>query len=97
MQAYNPNMPRIELFTSLAEIPLGNYLAVFGDLAASLKISEIRRQPGESAIFFNGPEGGWTDREAALLREKARGVLLSENVLRAETAAIIAAGFLALQ
>lgn len=97
MQAYNPYMPAIEAVINLADLPGENRISFFGDLDATLKISKISRNPGQSAIFYNGPEGGWSQREVEWLRQKAQGVLLSENVLRAETAAIIAAGFLTLQ
>lgn len=42
-------------------------------------------------VVLVGPEGGWSDSE----RHRCPGVALGENVLRAETAAIVAAGTMA--
>lgn len=46
--------------------------------------------------FFIGPEGGWTDSELDLFsHNKVSGINLGNNILRAETAAIIASAKLA--
>lgn len=42
-------------------------------------------------VVLVGPEGGWSDSE----RDRSPGVALGENVLRAETAAIVAAATMA--
>lgn len=42
-------------------------------------------------VVLVGPEGGWSDSE----RDRSDGVGLGENILRAETAAIVAAGTMA--
>lgn len=97
MQAYNPFVPSLTVARNHEEVSVERGLSFFGDLSAPLRISELPRNPGKPITFFNGPEGGWSNGEAESLRKKARGILLSENVLRAETAAIIAAGFLTLQ
>lgn len=97
MQAYNPFKPAIRIIRQLQDISLERENSFFGDLSASEKLTGMRLQEGQSAVFLNGPEGGWSEKELGLLGKKARGILLSENVLRAETAAIIAAGFLTLQ
>lgn len=39
-----------------------------------------------------GPEGGWTEEEELLLSSRLTSVLLNGNVLRSETAAIVALG-----
>jgi 16S rRNA (uracil1498-N3)-methyltransferase len=45
----------------------------------------------KESIVFVGPEGGWTDGEISLLEEyKGIPLSLGKNVLRAETAAIVA-------
>ena len=47
----------------------------------------------ESILLFVGPEKGFSDQEKELLEKKyqAKGIRLSQNVLRTETAAITAA------
>jgi 16S rRNA (uracil1498-N3)-methyltransferase len=95
MQAYNPKKPVLAFAESLAQIALNKTAAFFGDLGARLS---LRNQAvnATSAAFINGPEGGFSAAEIALLRERATGVLLSENVLRSDSAAIIALGLLRL-
>jgi 16S rRNA (uracil1498-N3)-methyltransferase len=53
---------------------------------------------GTSGAVLVGPEGGWTDAEADELRSLGcRPVHLGERVLRVETAAIVASGFVLLK
>jgi 16S rRNA (uracil1498-N3)-methyltransferase len=48
-------------------------------------------QPSQGAVFFVGPESGFSDQEIASLHQLgAVGVKLHENILRTETAAISA-------
>jgi len=44
-------------------------------------------------VFVTGPEKGFSERELKLLDEKAIGVRLHRNILRAETAPIAATCF----
>ncbi len=46
------------------------------------------------ALFVTGPESGFSENEYALLKSKGEAILLSEHVLRAETAPITAASLL---
>jgi 16S rRNA (uracil1498-N3)-methyltransferase len=63
---------------------------LFGDLDPSApKIA-----CGGDALFLSGPEKGFSPDELRLLRQKGRGVKLSINVLRAETAPIAALSIL---
>jgi 16S rRNA (uracil1498-N3)-methyltransferase len=47
------------------------------------------RLPGVTIMI--GPEGGWSETELELLRDRAQAVSLGPRVLRTETAAIVAA------
>ena len=42
----------------------------------------------ETCLLLSGPEKGWSDREKRLLFKRATPVLLTDTILRAETAAI---------
>ncbi len=50
--------------------------------------------PHLEVALLLGPEGGWTDRERAVVSEKWRSVSLGPLILRAETAAIAALAIL---
>jgi len=53
------------------------------------------RRPSDSVALLTGPEGGWTDAErAAAIASGWTAVSLGPLILRAETAAIAAAGIL---
>ena len=94
MQAYNPVKPRVRIETGMDAIAGLAQKRFFGDPESSVWLTPaLRRLP---TAFVCGPEGGFSPREAEFLRECGQGVLISENVLRAETAAIIAAGILCL-
>ncbi len=96
MQAYNPVRPQISTGSLAAYLSEPDEGMLFGDLAAEQPITAIRREAGQPRGFINGPEGGFTTAELAALRQIATPVLLSENVLRSETAAIFALGYLGL-
>ncbi len=96
MQAYNPVKPAVRLAAGIHEVVQANIRAYFGDPLATGWL-----EPGTGiaagSLFICGPEGGFSAPETISLRAIATGVLISENVLRAETAAIIAAGILCLR
>lgn len=92
MQAYNPVKPVVRFVESIAALKNAQMPAFFGDPTSSLWLTPARG----SSMFICGPEGGFSLAEVQTLRGFASGVLISENVLRAETAAIIAAGILCL-
>jgi 16S rRNA (uracil1498-N3)-methyltransferase len=96
MQAFNPLKPKVVFAGQLSALSFPKETAFFGDLGAPLPLSAINLRHGASALFINGPEGGFSAAETALLAERATGVLLSENVLRSDSAAIIALGYLRL-
>lgn len=94
MQAYNPVCPQIVIAAAIADLRRETTNILFGDIEAEKDLTQPTA--GQSVMFINGPEGGFSTREITALRAFATGVLISENVLRAETAAIIAAGILCL-
>jgi len=81
-------LPTLELHPLLDSLLTGHVL--FGDPIATTPITSAK-QP---TIFFSGPEKGFSSRELALLRAKAKSVRLNPNTLRAETAPIAAIAIL---
>lgn len=94
MQAYNPFKPVLSQQALMDASVYAGSLTLFGDLGAANRLRTLDLPAGQKIAFINGPEGGFSPREIAWLRAHATGVLLSENVLRSETAAIIALGCL---
>jgi 16S rRNA (uracil1498-N3)-methyltransferase len=55
------------------------------------KSSHDKGRAGEGLCLFVGPEGGWTEKEMDLFKQNNFKILsLGQNILRAETAAIVA-------
>lgn len=81
-------MPTVEILKALT-LPSGPFF--YGSLDA--KATPLQEVPSK-LTFFIGPEGGFSDREQALLT-KGTGIRLGEHILRAETAAIAAAALIA--
>jgi 16S rRNA (uracil1498-N3)-methyltransferase len=51
----------------------------------------IRDNSAAPDLIFVGPEGGWSDDERALLATRSRAISVGDSILRAESAALIAA------
>ena len=86
-------LPSIELLPNLEHILKASGSHFYGDVnpdAATLASIET----GKETIFITGPERGFSDREEKLLKEKAQGVKLNHNILRAETAPLAAIAIL---
>jgi 16S rRNA (uracil1498-N3)-methyltransferase len=80
------DLPPIQLFASLTDLFKSDFTYLFGDTRPNApKIS-----PHEKAVFITGPEKGFSEKEHKLLEQKATGVKLHRNILRAETAPIVA-------
>lgn len=84
----------LELKEAIINAKINSKLVLFGhitdDINKNVNIDkEIIKDGGQVAIFI-GPEGGWTDKEVEMFKEnKVEPISLSNNVLRAETAAIV--------
>lgn len=91
-------LPALHLFDSLEESLPKEGALFFGDIdpEAPLLFHEwIRQKSPESAAFAVGPEGGFSEREEEILKEKgAVGVKLADHILRTDTAPILAIGLL---
>ena len=96
-QCGRPNIPRVELPSSLSEamekIP-GDPLSIFCDETEtenSLAHLHAQAPHPRNIVLLVGPEGGTTDEERTLLRQRGfQAVTLGDLVLRTETAGIVA-------
>lgn len=69
----------------------GDLLLVCYEGEAAVEIEEADLASAEKVYVIIGPEGGFSDREAALLQEaKAQFITMGERILRTETAGIVA-------
>jgi len=80
-------LPPIAVVDSL-EKTFDDSLILFGDLEGQQSLTSATVSPKVSLVI--GPESGFSEKERALLLSKgAKGLLLHQNILRAETAATI--------
>lgn len=91
-------LPEVKLMPKITEWSSIPPLAFFGDLdpEAQLFTKEWEQRTGaSSAAFITGPESGFSDKETESLKQLgAIGVKLHSNILRAETASIVALSLL---
>ena len=81
------DLPQISFYPSLQELPLEGS-ALFGDLREG---AEPMPKTASPLMLLIGPEGGFTPQEILFLESKgAKGISLHKNVLRAETAGVVA-------
>lgn len=87
------DLPKIEVFPSLQALPLSSSL-YFGDIHK--ESFSYSFDPQQDCMIVIGPPSGFTEKEEEyLLSKKAIGISLSKNILRAETAAVVAIGLAA--
>lgn len=87
-------VPKIILKPELKKWPALEGRAFFGDINpdASLFSAQWKATPAKSSVvFFIGPESGFSDKETETLMQKgAFGVKLHQNILRTDTAPLMA-------
>ena len=92
-QSERVSLPEIGEPTTFAAFLHQQPAIVLLERAASVPIGDIL--PGSKAAIAVGPEGGWSEQEQKLVAQSAAGTAtLGRLILRAETAAIVAAGTL---
>ncbi len=85
-------LPSIEIVDSLQRLCLKAKRIFFGDVRSS---AQTTFEPLEfPLLFITGPESGFSKEEISFLSEKATGVHINPNILRAETAPIAALSIL---
>lgn len=90
-------LPEIKIFSSLAEILKIKSLQIFyGDVSSNAPaLAHIKRDLSKKTLFLVGPEQGFHENEIELLKSsQAQGVSLHPNILRAETASLVASALL---
>lgn len=80
------DLPEIKIFNRFADLFQSDHIYCFGDTRPNAE--RIKQQ--KQMVFITGPEKGFSEKELKLLDEKATGVKLHDNILRAETAPIAA-------
>ncbi|MCI0566759.1 MAG: 16S rRNA (uracil(1498)-N(3))-methyltransferase [Acidobacteria bacterium] len=77
------------------ELPLNRVVLDPAGQSATLVLQSDDLRSAPSLLAAVGPEGGWSSEELQLLQQSGfRGLRLGPRILRAETAAIMAAGML---
>jgi 16S rRNA (uracil1498-N3)-methyltransferase len=99
-QARRSRLPEIEsprpLAGALRETHGYRYVLEEAGARPILSVLPAARRPEDQVSLLAGPEGGWTDRERAIIQQEGwTPVSLGKNILRAETAALAALAVLA--
>jgi len=93
-QSKNPVIPAIKISKfSLLDYPFDqNSTYIWGDYLSKgyFESIHIDKESSKDLVFINGPEGGWSSSEKMFLENKFLAVTLSQNILKAETAAVCA-------
>jgi 16S rRNA (uracil1498-N3)-methyltransferase len=84
-------LPKIEVKPALEKWKKLDMPSYFGDVRETAPSFHKALKRSESALFFIGPEAGFNDKEVELLLKLgAEGVKLHDNILRTDTAALVA-------
>lgn len=88
------HIPKIVIKPSLKQWAKPEFTSFFGDVSHNAPIFSsvwLDKNPTNGALFFIGPESGFTNEETQLLQDlNATGVKLQPHILRTDTAAISA-------
>jgi len=89
-RAYLPEIdPPTDLAEALTAVKGLRYVLEEAGAKAILSALPVTRCAEDTVSLLVGPEGGWTDRERAAIRDAGwTAISLGNNILRAETAAI---------
>lgn len=84
-------LPSIEIKSPLDQWEKSSIASYYGDIRETAKPFSGVLKPSESALFFIGPEAGFSDKEIDYLSKLgSMGVKLHPNILRTDTAALVA-------
>ena len=95
MQSRNPYIPHISILKETVDLLTfeEHKEYIWGDWMLQ-STQDFSNSNKKEFVFINGPEGGWSVKEESFLKSNFLSVKLSNNVLRAETAAICAGVFI---
>lgn len=90
-------IPQITFLDEMVELQEISVCMLYGDISKNSPDMLHHVCSDKPYLFINGPEKGFTENEIAVMEETlfAKGVSLSPNILRCETAAIAAMAVLA--
>jgi 16S rRNA (uracil1498-N3)-methyltransferase len=87
-------LPSFEIIPDLSSLFTKEAFTFFGDPLATELISWKFPPSGTTLLFITGPEKGFSSQEEINLNKHAKGICLSNQILRAETAPIAAIAIL---
>lgn len=91
-------LPSIEIKSALERWEKVNVPAYFGDTRESAELFIKVFDSDDSTLFFIGPEAGFSGKEVEFLAKMgAAGVKLHPNILRTDTAALVALTLMGIQ
>lgn len=84
------DLPSLEIFDKFQDLFYEEALLLFGDTQKNAPPfpKTLSKTP---IVFITGPESGFSHKEREILSQKGMGVCLHPNILRAETAPLVAA------
>ena len=91
-QSRAPRIPELHFYSSIEELPFVEKELFFcyeKEERKKIKVEEF----GDVGILI-GPEGGFSEREVDILKDKAKAISLGRRILRTETAGLIAASII---
>ena len=80
-------LPSLEILTDFNELLSKDADIFFGDVRKTAPPLQLNC---DKPLFISGPESGFSEKEISILDKKGTGVCLNQNILRAETAPIVA-------
>jgi 16S rRNA (uracil1498-N3)-methyltransferase len=83
-------LPEIQIVQSMEETIPSDAEFFFGDVSPDAPWLTPFLTHQQSLFFISGPEKGFSQREEDWLKRHGRGIKLHENILRAETAPLVA-------
>lgn len=89
-------LPSLEVLPSLERALSADKTYYFGDTKESAR-SILDAPLSSQTALITGPERGFSPKELTFLSQKAQGITLSKNILRAETAPLVGLSVLALK
>lgn len=86
------HLPHLEILPHLDSLLKKQADIFFGDVNTSAPL--FKSSSSATSLFITGPESGFSDEELERLKSKGSGVRINQNILRAETAPIVALSLL---